>query len=59
MSPPPDGKHAALQEQLHRLASQTLDVLVPSDDLIMLLDYIRELEEADYHSWEAHTGEDL
>jgi hypothetical protein len=48
MSTPPDAKHF-VQDQLRRLAAQTLDVLVPSADLITLLDYITVLEnEIDY-----------
>ena len=59
MSPPPDGKHGALQEQLRRLALQTKDVLVPAADLITLLDYIDNLEEIEYSAWENYMGEDL
>lgn len=59
MSTPPDGEHAALQEQLRLLSAQHKDVLVPAADLIALLDYIKELEETVYYAWERCMGEDL
>jgi hypothetical protein len=46
-------QYAELRDQLRRLAAQTRDVLVPSNDLVELLDYIDELEE-----WDG-MGEDL
>jgi hypothetical protein len=46
-------------EQHRRLAAQTPDVLVPSETLITLLDYIRELEHSlEEERWTA-MGENL
>jgi hypothetical protein len=59
MSTPPTGEHHQVREQLRNLAAQTRDVLVPSNDLVTLLDYIDELEEAAYTAWEKSMGEDL
>lgn len=59
MSTPPDGKHATLRDRLRREAAQMPGVLVASADLITLLDYIDELQEAEYSAWENFMGEDL
>lgn len=55
----PEPKHFHLTEQLRNLAAQHRDVLVPATDLITLLDYIVELERADYENWEDSMGENL
>jgi hypothetical protein len=55
----PEPKYFALQEQLRRLTACTTNLYVPSADLINLLDYINELEEAQYAAWEYRMGEDL
>lgn len=57
MSPP--NANSSLRVQLRCLATQTLDVLVPSADLITLLDYIKELEIDLELAWEDRMGEDL
>jgi hypothetical protein len=59
MSGPPDSEHYELRQQLRRLSAQHRDVLVPSRDLIKLVDYIDKLEEGAYSAWEDHMGEDL
>jgi hypothetical protein len=65
MSCPPDAKHYALRQQLRAVAGSapaaigTSMVGVLATDLIPLLDYIDELEEAQDAAWEASQGEDI
>ncbi len=65
MSPPPNGKHHALRERQRATIKQLADfsskmpMQIPIDEMATLLDYIDELEEADYASWERSMGEDL
>jgi len=57
---PPDGKHYALREKLREQAKlANYFVCVTPADVNTLLDYITELEEADYESWERSLGENL
>jgi hypothetical protein len=58
MSGPPDTKHYAFRQQLRRFAAQG-NVTIKAADLIELLNYIDELEEANYTAWERSQGEDL
>ena len=60
MSCPPNGKHHALQERLRNAAHASPDALpVRPEEMIILLDYIDELEETAYRAWEECMGEDL
>lgn len=65
MSGPPGTEHQALRQQLRDAALGSPTAIgmsmvgVLARDLIPLLDYIDELEEARYSAWEASMGEDL
>lgn len=56
---PPDTKHYAARQRLRFIASQRPEVIVPSLEMVTLLDYIVELEAANYDAWENSMGEDL
>lgn len=59
MSGPPDGELHDLRRQLRLLSAQHLDVLVPSRDIVLLLDLLDEQDMEVYNAWENSMGEDL
>lgn len=59
MSGPPDGELHDLRRQLRLLSAQHLDVLVPSRDIVLLLDLLDEQNMEIYNAWENSMGEDL
>lgn len=59
MSGPPDGELHDLRRQLRLLSAQHLDVLVPSRDIVLLLDLLDEQDMEIYNAWEQGMGDDL
>lgn len=59
MSAPPESEHTKLRKRLRTQAMIAPNALLSSADLIILLDYVDELEASNYSGWENSMGEDL